>query len=211
MAKKPGNKRKKPKSTKAMKDVKHMISKVLNAKAEHKWIWVGYNVVPLVAGVAQIADLTTMIQGTTESTRVGLQIQPTTMNIRVAAQPTAAGNCFVRMIYFRWHPDNSVGVPTYAQLMGPGIAGVATPDIYSQYNINNKSQFTILHDHTFRASVGSGLLAPLHLKRFSPGKARISYNTGAAVTSGENHIHVALISDVGAILVGTNIIKFTDI
>lgn len=195
---------------KMFKDVKHMITKVLNAKADHKWVGVGFNVVALVAGIPQIVDLTTMLQGTTENTRVGLQIQPTSMKIRVATQPTAAGNALVRLIYFRWHPDNAGAFPTYGQLMGPGSAG-AVQDIYSSYNVNNKSQFTILHDHTFRCSVGSGLLSPIHIKSFSPGKAKVTYNTGGGVGSGENHIMCALISDVASIVVGTNLINFTDI
>lgn len=210
MAKKPAYKKKSPKTSKSVKSTTKIVKKVLRSQAEHKFTLLSMNTVVLAAGVAQLFDASSMIQGTTESTRVGLQIQPTSAMIRAAAFSTAAGNAIIRVIFFRWHPDTAVAAPSFAQLMGPGSNGVAQ-DVYSNYNVNNASQYTILLDHTFRASVGSGLVAPMFIKRWNPGKAKVSYNTGAAVTTGENHLHLAVISDAGAILIGTNLMKYIDI
>lgn len=202
--------KKKGKPTKSMKNVRQIVSKVLNAKAEHKWLSVGYNVTALVGGTALITDLTSIAQSASENNRTGVQIQPTSGVMRFAAFASAAVNTLVRLVIFRWHPDNSTGNPTWLQIMGPG-AVIATPDFYSNPNPNNKSQYSILLDHSFRCSSGSGLAAPLLIRRFSPGKSKISYNTGAAVTTGENHLYAAFMSDAAAVISGNFIIKYTDI
>lgn len=190
----------------AKKEVSKIAKKAVAKKMEVKLVLGTANTVGLAAATALITDMVPMIQGTTQNTRVGLTISPISCKMR--ASVTAANNSIVRIIHFRWHPDNAASAPVVGSILDIGVDGI-NPDDKSFYNYYNRSQYTILSD-MFRTLTVNGTQEVFFNKTIKLRGPDVGYNSGAAVTTGENHIYTLIISENAATLDFVNEIRFTD-
>jgi len=180
-------------SFKEKKEVAKIAKSVQRKQAETKLIVTTAAAQALAANVALITDHTSILQGTTQNTRVGLSITP--HNIRVKSTFSSANNTNIRSIIFQWHPDSAASFPVVGSILDIGANGV-TPDTLSQHNWFNRSQYTILSDVT-KVSTTQGN-QEIFINQMPKKKLRqISYNSGA-VSTGENHIFSCLISETGS-------------
>lgn len=157
---------------------------------------------PLVYFASTIVD-----QGDTDSDRIGDQLTLTSCTARFFIElnkAAATGNESVnfRMICFQWHPvtDVTVGtigatLPLSLVLLNGSDGTTITPD--SQYNIDRRSQFTILVDRTLTifnysnvASTHRSFVIRVPLKK---AQKKVQY-VNADDTVGSNHLIWVVIS-----------------
>jgi len=198
--------RRKPLSKPQRAEVAKIALRTSNRHAETKLIVTPQAAIGFVANTAQIADLNAIGQGLTQNTRVGLQIEPIGFKAKVSF--TLPGNGLARVIIFQWHPDSAASAPVVGSVLDIGTGGVA-PDVHSFHNWFNRSQYTILYDKTQVSTVQATqeVFFEVNIKK----KLRfISYNSGAAITTGENHLHYLMITETAATMNQVSETRFKD-
>jgi len=192
-------------SKNAKSQVKNIATRVAKGRAETKIISTQVAAQGLAAASATISDHTAILQGTTQNTRVGLSITPSTFKFKQTF--TCPNNSTIRSILFQWHPDSAASFPVVGSILDVGANGV-TPDHLSQYNYFNRSQYTILSDITKVCLVQNS--QEIFINQMPKKKLRhISYNSGAVAT-GENHVFSCLITETAATNSGVTELKFQD-
>ena len=105
----------------------------------------------------------------------------------------------MRLVFLQWHPNTT---PAVGDIFINGPSGAA--DVYSQYNHDKRSMFTILWDNRFTTvgnanaattantdSVTTGVLR----YRISLKKAQKTVQFSGGTTSGTNRLYLAFVSD----------------
>lgn len=195
-----------PLSKNEKKEVVKIAQKVVKGHLETKLIVNAVAGTVFAANVGQLLDQCTIAQGLTQNTRVGLTIHPTGFKARHTF--SSPNNTMIRLIYFMWHADSAVSVPIATSILDIGAGGV-NADCLSQHNWYNRSQYTILYDQTRVSNVQSTqeVLFFVNVKRKLK---QIMYNTGAAITNGENHIYYLVISETGSTMSYVSEVRYTD-
>lgn len=151
------------------------------------------------------SDVTGILQGITQLTRLGANITPKKMEVMFNAAAGSADSDN-RLIIFVWKPDNAVA-PVIGNILSNGPSGI--PDNNSLYNYNNRLQYRILYDQHFVLVAGTS--SPNH----SIAKKIVLYKNLPAETSysltlntGENHIYLLLLgSNAGVNAPSINLIE----
>lgn len=160
-----------------------------------------------ITATGALAQTLTIPQGVTDSDRAGDRIMwcgTIEVNLQVVNGQGATGDAYnnVRFILFQWHPNSTTSPPTIAQILLPGPGGAQ--DIYSCYNHDHRSEYTILFDEVF-LTVGNGNTATNPPQcNVSTGVRRIRISTRgmtkqaqftAGATTGTNMIYLFQVSD----------------
>lgn len=141
-------------------------------------------------------DLSNMSLGTAEQQRLGNGANPTSYELRCRFEAIDLNN-IIRMIIFRWAPDNSSTVPTIANILEDPGGGLLPP--YWPYNSDERQLFQVLEDKSFQLILNQDSWIKFYshgAKKLARSKT-IEFTSGA--TTGTNHIYAFFISDSGAI------------
>lgn len=135
-----------------------------------------------ISGTGQIGRMDTVPQGTTNNTRIGDTIKPTSLKYRITMKLNAAAtDTLVRMIFFRWVSED----PT-------NLSDVITPTIVGMKSEDLRYQSQIMYDRVFSLSTSQKteifLKGSLKIPKF------ISYPQ-ASNASNRNSIYVGFVSD----------------
>lgn len=183
-----------PQRGKMNKVQKYEVRKMIDSRLESKAIDTYSNIgaqYGLGAG-AIMADVTLIASGATSTTRVGDQIDPISLHLRLYfQQQTTVTDSLTRVIVFQWRPDNAVA-PVIGDILDGGPGAIVSP--FSQLNFDNRHLSRVLWDHQFRmlGSMASDLNTHtvnkvIPLRRAS----KVNYDTG--VNTGDHHIYVLII------------------
>lgn len=123
-----------------------------------------------VPAAAQINLLNGVVQGTTETTRLGEEIKPTSLQLRGTIFGTTSAtqaDFEVRIIVF-WDRQSNGVAPTAAQLLD---LTTITQAYHAPYNRDYQERFTVLWDHNihnqFNTWTGSGTVLAATSKGYS--------------------------------------------
>lgn len=176
------------KKTRVSKAVKNYVKAKLDADVEDKYFVTNQLNVAGVAGpvdnsAGSFQNLTGMVQGTTNITRLGNKINPKSLDVWVQARHTqigVAGDTLVRVIIFMDHDLEAVQ-PTSAGVLND--TSIATNNfVIAPYIENNVPQrFTIMLDRLLKLELNGSPLAFLH-HRFNKSDLRqITFGTNGAI------------------------------
>lgn len=179
--------------------------RVTGRKSETKYGTSQFSAVAFAANVAQLTDLTQIPQNNTNTGRIGSEVTPKSIQFRYSFLSTA--NAIYRVILFQWKPDTVTSAPAQG-LLDIGVAGV-TPDVYSQYNYNDRRTYVIIYDRTHRQA--NGLEKNYHSGQVFGKKLpeKMLYNVPAA-TTGESHLYLYVIADAAGAFNGVFRVMYKD-
>lgn len=166
------------------KQVKMLLTKNLELKSYDN------GGVATISNVAIVSHQSAIPQGNAQSQRVGNEIVASYAEISYMLTIGDALN-WVRIIYFQWHEDNAISVPTIADLLY--TLGGTNPGM-NLLHFDERHRFKVIYDKVHRleaTSTGSTLFVK-DLRVKIPHKT-IAYNGTA--TTGQNQIYVAVVSD----------------
>jgi hypothetical protein len=144
-----------------------------------------------VSTTGSIGPLTTIIQGTTDTQRIGdmVEVVKTTINGSFANSSTDTTNV-IRLIIFRWMQDDTTSVPVIADI----LQGTGVYNMYHRDNLRAK-KFIILND----VMRGTSLQGPA-VSVFQGGfKQDFRIKFQAATSAATSQIYYLAISDSGAV------------
>ena len=173
-------------------EVKGMISRKLETK--YVDLVTGGILNPLSTGI--INDCFPIVQGVQQFERTGAIVRPMDLEVRGHIAGLAA-NTRYRKIIFHWKPDNAV-LPTLGNILSNGPSGA--PDVNSNYNFNNKKLYKILSDKQYYVTTQTAgsqtekSFVSYHYK-ISGKKLLSEMAFTLGLVTGENHIHIMLLSD----------------
>lgn len=123
---------------------RRQVKALIKAPMEHKFFDSNTSAVgvPLTAILFQISVIP---QGDTDITRDGDQLMLTSIDVRGMVNVADTTN-LVRLIFFQWRPNSN---PALTDILNTGVNGIV-PDVYSMYNHDQKGQFKVLYDKTFK-------------------------------------------------------------
>jgi hypothetical protein len=144
-----------------------------------------------VSTTGSIGPLTTIIQGTTDTQRIGdmVEVVKTTVNGSFANSTTDITNV-IRLIIFRWMQDDTGSVPVVADILqGSGV--------YNNYNRDNlrAKKFIVLND----IIKGTSLQGPAVAVFQGSFKQDFRIKFQAATSAATSQIYYLAISDSGAV------------
>lgn len=169
------------------KQVRKIVQKEINKKAEHKFHIT--SVQSTVDDVGYFYDLSDIAQGTTDSTRVGDSISPVSLQIKYDLGAVDAQNR-VRVMLVRWLDTSPITINDIL------LAGSSTYRVYSSYTKDNRQKFNVLYDKTHMLQRDTS--EEYQYKSWSKKMAgKIRYTAGTSL--GADHIYLFLLSDSGAI------------
>lgn len=181
-----GNKYTKKKAV-TVKDVKRIVKEYEKSVSENKYSDITSTLASLDYN-GQSVDVSSVAQGTTDSTRIGDQLKPTSLRLAYWLNGESFSS-IVRVIVFRWLPDTGLGVPSVANILqhyGSAL-GVLSPFIH-----DTRSQFNILYDKVHKVS-NSGGSELVHVDATIKTAKLIQYN--AAGVTGLGRIYAIFITD----------------
>jgi len=167
---------------------KEQLSKAISSSTEPKIFDLTMNIAN-VTYAGTIIDLCPVPQGVTEVTRIGDELLPKRLEIRMNFINADAYNMY-RAIIFRWKQNDTVA-PTVGGIIessGPST----TQSVYVPLNVNTRSTFEVLYDKTFNTNAVSvaNKFVKINLKL---AKKKIEYSFSS--TAGQNKIYMLIISD----------------
>jgi len=196
--------------TKAQKKAIH---NMIAAELEVKYYTFGLSTT--VSNTGSCTSFTTLAAGLQGYARVGdrIEVKKIEFNYRVAAPVggllTAADSYdTVRVILFRWKPDDSVDVPVIANLLSPPIGAAHSESALYNYNRDKADKYRILYDrvHTVfnspvwdgsavrtAAGFGHSLTESVTFTGKKCGGKFIDYMAGT--NTGLGNVYVAIVSD----------------
>lgn len=135
---------------------KRQVSTLIHRNQELKYLATVFGPTAITSTASIVSTNFDVPQGDTDQSRDGDQLM-WCGHIDLTAQMVngqgATGDTYnnIRFIIFQWHPNSS---PTATLLLISGPSG--NPDIYSQYNHDNRQQYKILFDKVWK-TVGPNL------------------------------------------------------
>lgn len=176
------------KKNRVSKAVKKYVKAKLDADVEDKYFVTNQlNVAgaggPVDNHLGSFQNLTGMVQGLTNITRLGNRITPKSLDIWVQARHTqigVAGDTLVRVLIFMDHDIEAVQ-PTALEVLN-STSDATTNFVISPYIENNvPRRFTIMLDRLLKLELNGSPLAHLH-HRFNKSDLRqITFNTNASI------------------------------
>lgn len=171
--------------------VKAYVKKTINRKFETKYddeIINGFQLTQTLT----LADMTGLAQGAAFNERIGSEIAIKRFITRYALF-CGTSSSIVRLINLVWKPDNAVA-PLISSILANGPGGA--PDILSNYNRNNRANYTILSDRTHQLIAGTSSEYNRRVFHYEDYKNLPSYTSYTpTLNTGEHHIYSFLISD----------------
>lgn len=175
--------------------VRQMIKSAVDSDDELKWF--REESTASISTAVAVNSYTPVPQGQTAVSRIGIDVQPVSFDLRMIWLGSADSTNLVRATVFQWHSDDTVDVPTAAKLYDQSILG-ASLSVVENFNIPSEDKYTILYDKILSLVNGPSseslqiILDKKILKKLRPMKF-------IGATTGTNMIYIALSSDSGAI------------
>lgn len=174
-------------NTKQKSSVKRIMSKVIEKD------FVDTTIANAVDAAGVVGVLTYPPQGTAPSQRIGEQIFLKKLKIRLNVAISDATN-IVRIIFFRWSPDNQVSSPTTSTVL-QSLSTMA----HINYINDQSGKVQVLLDRTWALTytnqINVNLIANLYGKKL--GKKRVDFNS--TLVTGVDQIYYLLLSDSVAV------------
>jgi hypothetical protein len=164
--------------------------KVINGKAETDSFDVGFG--SSVNSTGSLTKLSTIPQGTSDSNRIGDQVEVFKVSIIGCATNSSADlTNTIRLILFRWEQDDSSAAPAAVT----DILQTASP--YSPYNRDNlrARKFIVLYDKV----LATGLQGPSIAKFEKDINVNFKIKFQGSANTGTSHVYAAQVSDSAAI------------
>ena len=173
--------------------------RVLNRISEKKYkdVLQSYTVID---NVGSIWDLTDVVQGTSDTQRIGDSFLPTDIEIRGQVHGADATNC-MRIILFRWNQDsNATTDPQPSNILQSTFTSTDMAP-YAPYYHDKTPNFWIIHDERIAltgSTDSSSYVSNFEIKRHLQTKP-VSCTNGAASSAGTYKLYLLVISDSGAV------------
>lgn len=175
--------------------VRAVAKKTVNSAIELKTL--DYEYALSVASTPVFTDLTQIGQGTSDSTRIGIDIDVSSIyyNLKFILGDTTN---FLRVVFFQWHDDRAAA-PTYNDIFDYTLSMVpAYSELASPYAVRGGStkSFTIIKDLQINVDAGnpSVVLRGFLTKKFTK---KVQYGSASSL-QGNNHIYMMYVSDSSA-------------
>lgn len=166
------------------------------------------------AATGRFDVVTNIAQGGNVNDRIGNKMSPTSLDLTIRVDATTAGSDTynaVRVICFRWHPDNGDLVPDKDDIL-LAVSGTI-PQCYNAVLPTNR-QFTVLYDRLLTVQSGNDDQVKIWRKRIKLAKSKPVEFKSDASTTGINHIYMFAISDSNAVIHPvyefTSLIRYSD-
>lgn len=178
------------------KAVTAIVKKQINNDVETKFHEERYTTNPDNSALSanQLFRITNIAQGQTDSTRIGDEVKPTSIRVRIASQTNLADPelAVLRAVLFQWHPDSVRDPPSFDEiLMTPSLATVYAPQ--SELNHDQRKQFSVLADQMWTINK-NGAENAIHLNTLKSRKMRKLQFRNAS-QDGNEHIYLLIVSD----------------
>jgi len=168
-----------------------IIEKVLKSVDKQKQDkYLEYNLQTTVSNTVAFVDISsTIVQGITESQRIGNQVRLKRAKLRYNVASADTTN-FMRFIVFRWKVSTTSDTPSDAELWLPN----SSFQWYSQFLPTKPSRFQVIFDKTVALSAQGPSCANYEVD--IPLNWNCAYDT--SVNTGKDHLYFAYISDSAA-------------
>lgn len=171
------------------------VQRMISRSQEKKWAEPGI-VTEAISIAGTVSSLMNITQGTGQNNRVGDDIRPKMIKLRLDCTIADATNV-VRFIVFRWKENDQFVAPVTTSILDNGLSGA--PDIWSFYNKDTSQSYEIIYDTLF---CGAGGSSASNLRQFRvkniPLKGKVKFYSDAS-TNGSNKLYALRISDSAAV------------
>jgi len=140
------------------------------------------------AATTTYTDLSAITLGTDNNARTGMEVKLIRLELDMLFVIADTTN-FVRFFIFEWFPSDSSDVPSGSELYSTAYSA-GNNEHYCLHNPLRPSRFRILHERTVALDVAHVVK---HLNVNLKLGSSLSFDNG--VTTGKNHIYIAIVSD----------------
>jgi len=180
------------------REISRMIKSEIRGQQEVKFYDTAQTLASVTTAWTIFQPLSNPVQGDTDSQRDGDRLQPTSITLHyqfISCQIASQ----VRVIVFRWKPNNGALAPTVAQLI---LTAASQQSPLGYYNRDNRDEYSILHDvnHTlgiYIMAAGSTTVCapPVQVVNRIVLERHPAIQFSGGTTAGTNHIYVMVCSD----------------
>lgn len=168
-----------------------------------------YSIATGIDNAGTVFPLSAVLQGQTQATRIGIQLNPKDLDMRFILTHGDASN-IMRLVVFQFHNDDQTFTPGASTILDP-TAVTAGNGVMAPYNNQNKDEFRVLMDRTYVLEAGAGLVKKCYTT-LRQRMRKIDYNGTA--THGAENLYLLVISDSAAVthptITGESRLHFTD-
>jgi secreted trypsin-like serine protease len=185
------------KSVVTKQQVRQMIRSANDKGLEEKYLDVA-GAAGAISTATGFLSLSTIPQGNTAVSRVGLEVQPESLEVQYTWLGSADSTNLVRVVIFQWHADDAIDPPSASQLFEQGVLG-ANLNVVEPYSKPNADLHTILYDKTWSLVNGASSTSLQVITPWFKIKKRMRPMKFIGATTGTGMIYAAFVSDSGVV------------